>query len=72
MPIWCPRCGAMLANGSEVCSRCGKKLGSTPADDADLSSKEIWNLTLYVLRIVLIPTILVLFIGILCYLVYFR
>ena len=26
MPIWCPECNAMLAEGTEECPRCGANL----------------------------------------------
>lgn len=70
MPVWCTRCGAMLADGTEKCPKCGKKLDSTSANDADLSTKEIWNLTFYTLRFLLLPMIIILVIGLLCYFIY--
>lgn len=72
MPIWCTRCGAMLAEGTETCPRCGKPLGSTPADDADLSTKEIWNLTFYSLRYLLLPLLVIVVLAVICLLILFR
>lgn len=62
----------MLAEGTETCPRCGKALNSTPADDADLSPREIWNLTLYSLRYLLLPVLVIVFVAVLCLLIFFR
>jgi hypothetical protein len=62
----------MLAEGTETCPRCGKALDSTPADDADLSSKEIWNLTVYSLRYLLVPLLVIVFVAVVCLLIFFR
>lgn len=62
----------MLAEGTETCPRCGKPLGSTPADDADLSTKEIWNLTFYSLRYLLLPLLVIVVLAVICLLILFR
>lgn len=72
MPVWCPKCGAMLADGTERCPRCDTKLEASGGGEADLSTKEIWNLTFYILRILLVPVLVALVIGLICYLTYFR
>lgn len=62
----------MLAEGTDKCPRCGTKLEATGGGEADLSPREIWNLTFYILRILLVPFLVALVIGLICYLTYFR
>lgn len=67
MPTWCKNCGALLPDGLERCPKCGKKLGRTPKNSEGISPGEIRLLTKEVLRIVLIPVVIALILGILCY-----
>lgn len=65
MPVHCPNCGAILAEGTPVCPRCGKKL---PGDR--LSRREVSTLIAETLRIVLMPLGIALLVGGSCLLLF--
>lgn len=66
MPVWCPKCNAMLAEGQVECPVCGARLGGESGAGAERSAA-IW-IALYTLGIALVPVILAALIGIACYL----
>jgi len=73
MPDWCPKCNAMLTEGTRVCPRCGTSLGSPIIDeDAELNRKTIIWYSVYTIGIALGPIIITLCIGLLCVFLYFR
>jgi predicted nucleic acid-binding Zn ribbon protein len=72
MPVWCAKCGAMLPDGLEICPRCGHIINSKIEQKTDLNAREIWNLTFYILKLLLVPVLLVLGVSVLCYLVFFQ
>lgn len=65
MPAHCPKCGAILAERTPVCPRCGKKL---PGDN--LSWREISALIAETIRIVLMPLGIALLVGGSCLLLF--
>ncbi len=73
MPDWCPKCNAMLAEGTQLCPRCGTSLGSHGIDeDAGLNRKTVIWYSLYTIGIVLGPIIIISCIGLLCVFLFFR
>ncbi len=72
MPVWCPKCGAMLPDGLAICPRCGAQVSKPSAGKTELGTREIAQLTFDILRILLIPVIVILTISFLCYLLFLR
>ncbi len=70
MPIWCPECNAMLAEGTEECPRCGTWIQGSEANDGFSGSDVAW-FSAYTIAIVLIPIIVGVGIALLCLLVLF-
>lgn len=70
MPAWCPKCGAMLPDGLEKCPRCAAKLPKAPANPEAFTNREIFLLTLETFKIILLPIVLVLIVGLLCWLLF--
>jgi predicted amidophosphoribosyltransferase len=66
MPIWCPDCNAMLAEGTPECPRCGAHLSKPGEDPNKLGAEDIFNVTLYVMSLALIPIGVVVIISLLC------
>ena len=66
MPDWCPNCKGMLPEGLEECPRCGQKLRNKKKDDSLLDGRDIFNITLTVVGIALIPLTIVIVIALLC------
>jgi hypothetical protein len=64
MPIWCPKCNAMLAEGQKKCPVCGARVGRGGKDK--LGCSEIISLSAYVMGIALIPIVFMLVISGLC------
>ena len=76
MPIWCPKCNSMLADGTEKCPVCGEKLKTekkkiTPGmiDDPDFDKKDFVYTTLYILMIGILPIVIALILGMILVLV---
>jgi len=73
MPDWCPKCNAMLTEGTQVCPRCGTSLGAPiSGEDAELNRKTVIWYSLYTIGIALGPIIIALCIGLLCVFLFFR
>lgn len=73
MPDWCPKCHAMLTEGTQECPRCGASLGATLTDDdAKLNRKTVIWYSLYTIGVALGPIIIILCIGILCVFLFLR
>ena len=53
MPIHCPECGALLADGTPTCARCGRKLRQSKGNS--LTGREITALIGETLKVILIP-----------------
>jgi hypothetical protein len=82
MPIWCPKCNAMLPAGLETCPACGARLPPEnprprqagpdgEAEDAPpLARTETAWITGYLLAFLLIPLVIMLVLGLLCVLVF--
>lgn len=72
MPVWCPKCHAMLPDGVEKCPRCAAKLPKASTDPNSFTNREIFLLTLEVFKIILLPIVLALVAGALCWLLISR
>lgn len=66
MPTWCPKCHAMLPDGTSRCPRCGAKLPKAPADPNALTRQELKALLVEAYKFALLPVGLALLVGILC------
>lgn len=66
MVEYCPNCNAQLPPGLEKCPNCGYRLRSKQTDEFSL--KEIFQMSLSVLWIILVPLIIV--IGIILLIIY--
>ncbi len=64
MPVWCPKCHAMLPEGTPKCTVCGTKLEND--QEGALTRREMLALNLYVIGIALIPVIVVILLGLVC------
>jgi uncharacterized membrane protein YvbJ len=64
MVEWCPKCGAMLAPGTQKCPRCGKKLRKKGGDE--YTAADIFWLTFTTLGFILIPVVIIVIVSILC------
>lgn len=62
MPVWCPKCRAMLPEGQKKCPVCGAKL---PAEGS-FSCSEILIFSLYIMGVTVVPLLIVFGIGFLC------
>lgn len=73
MPVWCPKCNAMLPEGLEACPRCGARLGKAidpTTDEIEPNRSDIFWLSAYTIGIVLIPILIGLAIGLICILLF--
>ena len=59
MPVWCPECNAMLADGTEERPRCGTQLG-TPEPENEFRGSDVAWFSAYIIAIILIPIIVAL------------
>lgn len=71
MPVWCPNCNAMLAEGVEKCPRCGAVIeGHQPAqvaeDEPEVEAGDVFWYSAYTIAMVVIPILIVLAVGLLC------
>lgn len=64
MADWCPKCGAMLAQGTKKCPRCGQRLRRK--DDSEFSVRDIFWLIATTLGYVLIPLMVIIVVAALC------
>jgi hypothetical protein len=71
MPVWCPECNAMLAEGTEQCPRCGAKINESSTEEGFSRSDVAW-FSAYTIAIVLIPIIVGIGIALLCLFLFFR
>ena len=71
MPIWCPECNAMLAEGTEECPRCGARI-STPDEEEVFNKSDIAWFSAYTIAIILIPIIVGVGIALLCLYLFIR
>jgi len=71
MPVWCPECNAMLAEGTELCPRCGAQINESSAEEGFSRSDVAW-FSAYTIAIVLIPIIVGIGIALLCLFLFFR
>jgi uncharacterized membrane protein YvbJ len=68
MPAWCPHCGTMMPEGLDKCPKCGKSLERDTRKDPDkLSSVEIRIAIAETFRILLIPIVFAIVMGVICY-----
>jgi len=73
MPDWCPKCNAMLTEGTQVCPRCGTSLAAPLTDgEVELNRTTVIWYSLYTIGAVLGPIIIFLCIGVLCLFLFFR
>ncbi len=70
MPIWCPDCNAMLADGTEECHRCGAYIGA-PEPKNEFRGSDIAWFSAYTIAIILIPIIVGVGIALLCLFLFF-
>jgi hypothetical protein len=74
MPVWCPKCNSMLAEGLEKCPVCGARLPALVKDPpggagepaSPPSRSETITITAYLLSVLLIPVIVLVIIGLIC------
>ena len=73
MPVWCPKCNAMLNEGLEKCPICGSRLpaaGKAPASqaasDRPIDAADGVQITLFLLGFLLIPVIILIALGLIC------
>ena len=71
MPVWCPDCHAMLAEGTEQCPRCGAQINAPESEKAFSKSDIAW-FSAYTIAIVLIPILVGIGIALLCLFLFFR
>jgi len=71
MPDWCPKCNAMLAEGTEECPRCGARINGSNSEEGFSKSDIAW-FSAYTIAIVLIPIIVGIGIALLCLFLFFR
>ena len=71
MPVWCPECNAMLAEGTEECPRCGAQINDPESEEVFSKSDIAW-FSAYTIAIVLIPIIVGIGIALLCLFLFFR
>ena len=71
MPVWCPECHAMLAEGTEQCPRCGAHIEDSQSAGGFSKSDVAW-FSAYTIAIVLIPIIVGIGIAFLCLFLFFR
>ena len=71
MPIWCPECNAMLAEGTEECPRCGANL-IDPNSDGGFNKSDVAWFSAYTIAILIIPIIIGIGIALLCLFLFFR
>ena len=64
MAEWCPKCNAMLPDGTEVCPRCGAKMSG--GREGEVSRKDMLKITAYVVGLALIPIAAIILIGFIC------
>jgi hypothetical protein len=69
MPVWCPKCHAMLPDGLEACPKCGTRLGNSE-EEGEIGRSDIFWMSAYSIGIVLIPVVVILIIGVLCILLF--
>ncbi len=69
MPTWCPKCHAMLPDGTSRCPRCGAKLPKVSTDPNALTRQEFKAVLVEAYKFALLPVGLVLLVGILCLLI---
>lgn len=69
MTAWCPKCGAIVAQGSPSCPRCGKKLSSPGPTGNGLTREELRMVTLETFKILLVPILIAIILGIACILI---
>ncbi|RMF46516.1 MAG: zinc ribbon domain-containing protein, partial [Anaerolineae bacterium] len=55
MPVWCPKCHAMLADGTAKCPRCGAKLPKAPSDPNAFTPQEFKAILLEAYKFALLP-----------------
>ncbi len=65
MPVWCPKCNAMLPDGTQQCPACGAKI-SNSSPGTGIGKDELRSIGLYIFGIALIPIVLAIILGILC------
>lgn len=70
MPIWCPECNAMLADGTEECPRCGTLIETLEPENEFRGSDIAW-FSAYTIAIMLIPIIVGVGIALLCLFLFF-
>jgi hypothetical protein len=59
MPVWCPKCRGILAEGQRKCPACGARLSGGD----EFSFKELAWISGYILKIILIPVLIALGMG---------
>ena len=69
MPIWCPKCNAMLPEGLEECPRCGVRLGPSEKEEG-ISRRDVAWLSAYTIGILLIPVVIGLILALICIFVF--
>jgi hypothetical protein len=69
MPVWCPECNAMLADGTEECPRCGTRIHEHETEEGFSGSDVAW-FSAYTIAILLIPIIVGVGIALLCLLLF--
>lgn len=71
MPIWCPKCNAMLAEGTEQCPRCGTNLSNNETEEGVSRSDIAW-FSAYTIGILVIMIIIGVGFGLLCFFLFIR
>ena len=69
MPVWCPKCNAMLAEGLDKCPRCGAQL-APPEKEGEIGRKDVAWISAYTIGILLIPLVIGLLLGLACVLIF--
>ncbi len=70
MPVWCPECNTLLAEGTEECPRCGTLIKEPEAESWFRGTDIAW-FSAYTIAIMLIPILIGVGIALLCLLVLF-
>lgn len=72
MPEWCPKCNAILPDGTGECPRCGALLGKTiKKESTDFTRQDFFWYNAYLIGVTLIPILVAVCIGALCMYLFF-
>ncbi len=67
MPVWCPKCNAILPDGTKKCPVCGAKISGSN-NPSELSREETRAIFIYIMGIAAIPIVIGILLALICYL----